>query len=210
MRRKVLGISVAAGAAVWLLRQRHTFDLKDKLVLITGGSRGPGLAMAREFAHRGARLALCARDAEELQRAQADLQAQGANVQVFTCDVMQREQVTHLVEEVRRRMGPIDVLVNNAGRIEVGPLEAATEEDFALSMATHFWGPFWMTMDTLDDIKQRHGRIVNISSIGGKLGVPHLVAYDVGKFALGGFSEGITAELRKDGVQVTTIYPGLM
>jgi NAD(P)-dependent dehydrogenase (short-subunit alcohol dehydrogenase family) len=211
MRRLGLIASLgAAGAGLWWLRQRANYDLTDKLVLITGGSRGLGLAMAREFARRGSRLALCARDPDELQRAQQDLAARGASVDVFTCDLMQKEDVERLAAEISERLGPIDVLVNNAGRIEVGPLESATDDDFARSMATHFWAPYWAMKALLPDLKQRRGRIVNISSIGGKLGVPHLVAYDAGKFALAGLSEGMAAELRKDGVRVLTVYPGLM
>ena len=169
MRRLGLVASLgAAGAGLWWLSRRANFDLEDKLVLITGGSRGLGLAMAREFACHGARLALCARDPDELRRAQEDLAAQGATVEVFTADLMRKEDAERLIADVRQHLGPIDVLVNNAGHIEVGPLESATEDDFEKSMATHFWAPFWTMKMALPDIKRRQGRIVNISSIGAR------------------------------------------
>src|SRR5256885_17254783 len=91
---------------------------EDKLFLITGGSRGLGLAMAREFARHGARLALCARDPDELRRAPEDLAAQGSTVEDFTGDLMRKEDVQRLIADVREHLGPIDVMVNNAGRIE--------------------------------------------------------------------------------------------
>ena len=102
MRRLGLVASLgAAGAGLWWLSRRANFDLEDKLVLITGGSRGLGLAMAREFARHGARLALCARDPDELRRAQEDLAAQGATVEVFTADLMRKEDAERLIAFVR-------------------------------------------------------------------------------------------------------------
>jgi len=107
--------------------------------------------------------------------------------------------------------GPVDVLINNAGTIAVGPLETATRADYANAMATHFWGPYYLIEAVLPAMRRRHrGRIVNISSIGGKVAVPHLVPYCASKFALVGYSHGLRAELAKDGIVVTTICPGLM
>jgi short-subunit dehydrogenase len=125
--------------------------------------------------------------------------------------VTDRAQVAELVEVVTRRFGPVDVLVNNAGVIQVGPLEVMTLEDFEQAMAVHFWGPLYTTLAVLPQMRaRRDGRIVNISSIGGKVSVPHLVPYSASKFALAGLSEGLRAELAKDNVVVTTVFPGLM
>ncbi len=127
------------------------------------------------------------------------------------CDVTERTQVKELVSVVSEHFGGIDVLVNNAGVIQVGPIEVMTIEDYEEAMQTHFWGPLYATLAVLPEMRaRREGRIVNISSIGGKISVPHLVPYSASKFALVGLSEGLRAELKKDGVIVTTVCPGLM
>jgi NAD(P)-dependent dehydrogenase (short-subunit alcohol dehydrogenase family) len=194
-----------------LLKRWQEYDLRGKTVLITGGSRGLGLVMAREFANEGARVAICARDAEELGRAQADLVKHGAEVFSLTCDVTDREQVLRMIEAVSSHFGRIDVLVNNAGVIQVGPCEVMTLEDYEEAMRVHFWGPLYATLAVLPQMRERRdGRIVNITSIGGKVSVPHLLPYSASKFALVGLSEGLRSELAKDGIAVTTVCPGLM
>jgi NAD(P)-dependent dehydrogenase (short-subunit alcohol dehydrogenase family) len=206
----------AAGAGALLTaravyRRLSQYDFEGKIVLITGGSRGLGLVLARGFAAEGASIAICARDPRELERARADLASRGARVFAYPCDVTDRAQVRELVEVVTRYFGRIDVLVNNAGIIQVGPLETMTLEDFEQAMAVHFWGPLYATLAVLPQMRaRRDGRIVNISSIGGKIGVPHLVPYSASKFALAGLSDGLRAELAKDGVVVTSVFPGLM
>ena len=173
--------------------------------------RGLGLVLARLFAAEGARLALCARDEESLARARAELAERGVEVFTQACDVRDRAQVQALVDAVRERFGGVDVLVNNAGIIQAGPLESMREEDYAAAMDTHFWGPLHAALAVLPDMKARgEGRIVNISSIGGKLAVPHLVPYSASKFALVGLSDGMRAELARYGIVVTTVCPGLM
>ncbi|HVF51334.1 MAG TPA: SDR family NAD(P)-dependent oxidoreductase [Pyrinomonadaceae bacterium] len=198
-------------AARSLLRRWNEYDLRGRTALITGGSRGLGLVLAREFASEGARVAICARDPVELERARRDLAGRGAEVLAVPCDVTERAQVNELVQLVRGRFGRIDVLVNNAGVIQVGPVEVMTVEDYEEALKIHFWGPLYTTLAALPDMRRRReGRIVNISSIGGKIGVPHLVPYSASKFALVGLSEGLRAELSKDGILVTTVCPGLM
>jgi len=189
----------------------RAYDLRGKVVLITGSSRGLGLVLAREFAREGARLALCARDPDELDRALEELGGQGVRAAGVVCDITDRHQVEQMVDVFRQAFGRIDVLVNNAGVIQVGPMEEMTLADYEEAMRTHYWGPLYATLAVLPDMKRRHeGRIVNISSIGGKISVPHLLPYNASKFALAGLSEGLRAELFKDGVVVTTIIPGLM
>lgn len=207
-------ILAAAGALLVgraVARKFFGYSLRGKVVLITGGSRGLGLVMAREFAYEGARIAICARRTDELEAARADLKRRGAEVFAVPCDVTDRAQVNEMVNMVRDRFKRIDVLVNNAGVIQVGPIEVMTIEDYEEAMKTHFWGPLYATLAVLPEMRKRHGgRVVNITSIGGKISVPHLVPYSASKFALVGLSEGLRAELLKDGVIVTTVCPGLM
>ena len=204
-----LGFGAALGAGA-LLRRAPAYDFRGRTVFLTGGSRGLGLVMARMLAAEGARLVLCARDAGDLRRVEQELQGR-TEVMGIPCDVTRRDEVEAAVAAARRRFGPVEVLINNAGIIGVGPLEVQTVEDFELAMNVHFWGPLYTTLAVLPEMRERRqGRIVNISSIGGKISVPHLLPYSASKFALVGLSEGLRAELAKDGIRVTTVCPGLM
>ncbi|GAC1651992.1 MAG: SDR family oxidoreductase [Ktedonobacteraceae bacterium] len=197
--------------ASWKFAQRKAVDIHGQVVLITGSSRGLGLALAEEFALQGARLVLSARDEQELERARQQLAEQGAEVLAVSCDVTQREQVQHLIEQATMHYGQVDILVNNAGIITVGPFLAQTLNDFEESMNVLFWGPVYATLAVLPQmLERRRGCIVNISSIGGKVSIPHLLPYSSAKFALTGFSEGVHAELAKEGIRVVTVAPGLM
>ena len=208
---KLTALGAGTYAAKSAFRRLFDYDLKNKTVLITGGSRGLGLVMAREFAREGSRLVLCARDEQELDQARLDLEESGAEVMVIPCDITNKHDVNAMIAAVNARIGGVDVLVNNAGVIQVGPLEVMTPEDFELAMQAHFWGPLNTILAVLPSMRQkRTGRIVNISSIGGKVSVPHLVPYSASKFALSGLSKGLRTELMKDGIKVTTVYPGLM
>jgi NAD(P)-dependent dehydrogenase (short-subunit alcohol dehydrogenase family) len=210
----LIGAAVGIGALTALSafkKARRGFDFKNKVVLITGGSRGLGLVLAREFAAEGARLAICARGAEELSAAKEELEARGAEVFDAICDVTNQEEIDHLVRDVCMRFGQIDVLVNNAGVIQVGPLDAQTEQDFEEAMDIHFWAPYRMIQTVLPIMRGvGSGRIVNIASIGGKVAVPHLAPYCASKFALVGLSSALHAELAKENIYVTTVCPGLM
>ena len=200
-------VLAARAAARWL---RH-YDLRDKVVLITGGSRGLGLTMARQLLQHGAYVALCARDESELERARSDLCQDDGRVLTVPCDITDREQVLAMVDHIDHHFGRIDVLINNAGTIQVGPVELMTLDDYEEAMEVHFWGPLYTILTVLPAMRQRReGRIVNIASIGGKMSVPHLLPYNASKFALVGLSEGLRAELMKDGIIVTTVCPGLM
>jgi NAD(P)-dependent dehydrogenase (short-subunit alcohol dehydrogenase family) len=213
MLRKTLlfgSAAVAAGIAV-ALRRPQSVALRGKVVLITGGSRGLGLALARTFASHGCRLALCARNFQELESAKADLAAKGAEVFTVQCDVVDRDRVQHMIAAVLARFGHIDVLVNNAGIIHVGPMDSMDLDDFRVAMDVMFWGPVHTALAVLPHMRdRREGRIVNITSVGAKVAVPHLMPYSCAKFAAAAFSEGMRAELRGSGIKVVTIAPGLM
>lgn len=206
------GASAGALLALRALKRRQAgYSFRNRVVVITGGSRGLGLVLAREFAREGARLVICARDQSELDRARQELEERGATVLAVPCDVTVRSEVEELVRATLERFGEIDVLVNNAGVIEVGPVEVMTLEDYEQAMKTHFWGPLYTVLAVLPEMRRRqHGRIVNIASIGGKISVPHLLPYSASKFALVGLSEGLRAELARDNIVVTTVCPGLM
>jgi short-subunit dehydrogenase len=180
-------------------------------VFITGGTRGLGLVMARQLAREGANLAVCARDPEEVQRAIEVLTRLDARVVARTCDLRFRDHVREFIDEVRRHFGAIDVLINNAGIISVGPVEAMTLDDFYDAMASNYFAAVHTILEVLPEMRQRRqGRILNVTSIGGKISVPHLLPYCGSKFALVGLSEGLRAELAKDGIVVTTVCPFLM
>jgi NAD(P)-dependent dehydrogenase (short-subunit alcohol dehydrogenase family) len=216
-RQQQFIVGLAAGAAAAfaggrLQRWRYRIDLAGRRVVITGGSRGLGLVLARQFVEAGAHVALLARDADELQRARQQVDALGARETLTVpCDVRDRVDVERAVDEIRRQWPAIDILVNNAGVIQVGPLEHMTRGDFENAMATHFWGPFHLIQACLPGMRARgFGRIVNISSIGGRVAVPHLAPYSASKFALAGLSDAMRNELAPHGIRVTSVYPGLM
>ncbi len=195
-RGVLVGMGAAAGITALKMWRRRNFEVRGKTVFITGGSRGLGLLLAREFAARGAKVAIAARDRDALARATADIRRFGEHVLAIETDITMREEADTALERIRGTFGPVDILVNNAGTICVGPLELMTIDDFRDSVNTHFWGPYFASMAVLPEMRRRKaGRIVNISSIGGKISVPHLLPYSVGKFALTGFSEGLRAAL---------------
>lgn len=208
-----LGIA-AVGAALLTLTRRATRSISfaGKSVLIVGGSRGLGLVIARQLAEQDARVTLVARDSEELERAARDLEGRRAtHVSTAVCDIRDRAQVERTVADVAAARGGLDVLINDAGIIQVGPVAHMKVEDFENALATHFWGPLYTILAALPHLRQSATpRIVNISSIGGKIAVPHLLPYSASKFALVGLSEGLHHELAREGIRVTTVCPGLM
>jgi len=214
MKTQTALVTMAAGAALlWMQRARRPqyWNLAGRVVLVTGGSRGLGLAVARRLVAEQARVAVCARDRETLERARNDLDRLGGSVLAFPCDVTDRDAVSRMVQDVTDRLGNIDALINNAGTIAVGPLESMDVDDFSRAMNVNFWGSLYAILAVLPAMRrQRSGRIVNVASIGGKISVPHLLPYSASKFALVGLSEGLRAELRHQGIEVTTVCPGLM
>lgn len=205
----VAGISVAH--FIRRLVRGPALKFPGKVVLITGSSRGLGLVLAREFAKRGCRIVICSRDSVQLERARHDLEARGAEVFAERCDVANPDEVRGLIAAADARFGGVDIVVNNAGVIQVGPFDTMREADFERAMAINFWGAFNVISEVLPQMRARRaGRIVNITSIGGKLAVPHLLPYSASKFAMVGYSQGLSAELAKEGIRVSTIVPGLM
>jgi NAD(P)-dependent dehydrogenase (short-subunit alcohol dehydrogenase family) len=206
---------VAGAGLAWAaraLRRHPPLDFKGKSVLVTGGSRGLGLLLARRLALLGARLTLLARDPAELDLARRELTAiSGARVLALPGDVGTRADAEWAVERAADRFGRLDVVINNAGVIQVGPLAHMSLADFQEALAVHFWGPLYITLAALPHLRrQGGGRIVNIASLGGKISVPHLLPYSASKFALVGLSNGLQSELSREKIYVTTVCPGLM
>ncbi|MGE3179593.1 MAG: SDR family NAD(P)-dependent oxidoreductase [Vicinamibacterales bacterium] len=201
--------AIVLGTALIRRQTRETFA--GRTVLITGGSRGLGFAMARAFAAEGANVAILARSQNQLNRAALWIEAEFGTAPMDLCaDIRDHAAAESAVRAVVRRYGRLDVLVNNAGVIQVTPFAHAQEEDFEESLAVHFWGPYFLVRAALPHLLDAHGRVVNIASVGGRISVPHLLPYSVGKFALVGFSEGLHHELAPHGVSVTTVTPHLM
>src|SRR5205814_7890280 len=126
-------------------------------------------------------------------------------------DLLDRDQIQAAVRKVIDDFDSIDILINNAGIIEVGPLDHMTREDYERAMRLHFWAPYELVSQIVPEMRLwGGGRIVNISSIGGKVAMPHFGPYSASKFALTGFSDAIRAELASDNIHVTTVAPGMM
>lgn len=204
--------STVVGSALAVQRWTRRMSFENRSVLITGGSRGLGLELARCFLGEGARLSLLARNKEELKRAYRTLEAEfdTPDVQTYACDISQPDEVRNVVEDILSERGSIDVLINNAGVIVGGPVEEMTREDVEEALDVHLWGAYNLMEAVLPGMEEQGGRIVNISSIGGLVAVPHLMPYSVSKFALTGLSDAMRAELAQHDIYVTTVCPGLM
>jgi NAD(P)-dependent dehydrogenase (short-subunit alcohol dehydrogenase family) len=184
---------------------------RAKHVVVTGGSRGLGFVVTRKLLDLGARVTICGRNAEALQSAAAQLGAVGDSLTVVQADVRERADCERLIATAVQQNGPVDVLINNAGVIEVGPFSVQTVDDYREAMDTHFWGPLYTMLAALPAMRARHsGQIVNVASIGGVVGVPHLAPYSASKFAQIGLTQALGAELAADGIRMTSIVPGLM
>lgn len=204
---------VTAGILAGTVRaaRRAPDDIRGEVAVITGASRGLGLLLARELARHSCPLVICARDRAELERAAGELRAAGAEVTAVACDLTDETSAQLLIDTALERYGRLDILISNAGIIQVGPVQAAHAAHYDTAVNTMALAPVRLALAALPVMRsQGHGRIVTITSIGGKLSVPHLLPYSTAKFAAVGFSEGLRAELGRRPVTVTTVVPGLM
>lgn len=201
----------AFGALVANFPRQPRFSFRNKVVLITGGSRGLGLEIARILAAEGAYLSVVARNSSTLEVARRELDDLGHRTLIVPCDIRNQKDVERAVRETADSFGRLDVLINNAGVIQVGPFESMSLQDYQMAMETHAWGSLYSMLAAIPHMRNRGGgRVVNIVSIGGKIGVPHLAPYVMSKFAQAGLSEALGAELAAENIFVTTVYPGLM
>lgn len=181
------------------------------VVLITGASQGIGAAIAREFARgvRGVRLALVARTASKLAAVARACEKSGASVDAFPCDVSDEAAVAALAAAVKRRFGPVDVLVNNAGRFAGAPFTDMSVADFDAMLAANLRSVFLMSRAFAPAMIARgRGDIFNMSSIAGLVAYPGGAGYSAAKFGVSGLSQVMRAELRDKGVRVCCVYPG--
>jgi NAD(P)-dependent dehydrogenase (short-subunit alcohol dehydrogenase family) len=210
---QIVATALAAAAAYALVPSKLK---RGQVVVITGGARGLGFALAESFARTGAKLVLCSRNDDELQQARETLLASRAvqhddDILLVSADLTDESQASGLIAAALNTFGRIDILVNNAGIIEVGPAEDQPLEAYDRAMQTNFFAALYTIYAALPHmLDRRSGSIVNIASIGGKFAMPHMLPYVASKFALVGFSEGLHAEMRHKGIRVTTVCPGLM
>jgi short-subunit dehydrogenase len=186
-------------------------DIAGEVAIVTGASRGLGLELARELGRHSCRVVICARDEDELERAARDLRSEGVEVTAVSCDITSDAAPKRLVDTAISRYGRLDIVVNNAGIIQVGPVANARESHFESAMRIMALAPARIVLAALPVMREQgHGRIVTITSVGGKVSVPHLLPYSMAKFAAVALSEGLRAELGSGPVTVTTAVPGLM
>lgn len=185
-------------------------DLTGKTAIVTGGTRGIGRAIAKSLATAGAKVAITARNEEELANTVSRLNKTGAgSVAGYVCDVRDYDQVKSVFAEIVSDAGGIDILVNNAGIGIFAPVESMSVEDFRAVLETNVFGVFYCCHETIPIMKQRGGGyIINISSLAGTNAHPKMAAYNASKFGLNGFSEALMQEVRHDGIKVSYIMPG--
>ncbi|MBD7946008.1 MULTISPECIES: 3-ketoacyl-ACP reductase [Psychrobacillus] len=182
--------------------------IKGKTALITGAGRGIGRATALAFAKEGINLGLLGRSIENLEAVASELQSYGVKVSLATADVSNMESVNAAVEKIRGELGPIEILVNNAGISKFGKFLEVDPEDWAKIIQVNVMGVYYVTRAVLPDmIEKNAGDIINISSTAGQKGAPVTSAYSASKAAVIALSESLMLEVRKQNIRVVTLTP---
>ena len=191
------------------MQQAHV-KLKDKVALITGGGRGIGKAIAMHYGREGAKLALCARTAAELDQTVKELRAIHVDAEGWSCDVSLEDPVQEFVARAHKKFGRIDVLVNNAGIMtRPAPMSEIDVKKWDYTIAVNLRGPFLVTRAVLPIMMaQKSGSIINVSSMIGRGAYPNFVAYATSKWGLEGFSQSLAAETRSANIRVNSVEPG--
>ena len=183
-------------------------EIKNKVAIITGGTKGIGRAIAQDLLKTGAKVFVCARNREELKRAVAEMSELG-QIEGELCDMRSFEQVKMMLDECERKFGGVDVLVNNAGIGIFKSVEELAAEEFQAVLETNLFGVFYACHAAIPLMKRRGGGyIINISSLAGANAHPRMAAYNASKFGLNGFSEALMQEVRHDNIKVSYIMPG--
>jgi len=182
----------------------------DTVVAITGASRGIGRATALAFARKGAKLVLLSRDRAKMEVVADEVRALGTDVLVVSCDVSKQSECRAWVPVALERFGHVDVLVNNAGFGVYAKVEELTEEILESEFRTNLYGSIWCAQAVLPGMKQRHsGHIVNVSTVISRRSLPFMSAYCMSKFAMNAFDESLRVEIRREGIGVSLVCPGL-
>lgn len=183
--------------------------LDGQVALVTGSSRGIGLAIARRLGRMGARVSLCARNLASLEAAATGLRALGIEVLAAAVDVRRADQVSTLVSETQRTLGPVDILVNNAGIGIFGPFHEHTDADWNNVLDTNLKSAFVTSRAVAPDmIRRKTGHIINVSSLAGKSTFANGAIYCASKWGLLGLTGCMAEELRAHGIRVSAICPG--
>ncbi|HXW62664.1 MAG TPA: SDR family NAD(P)-dependent oxidoreductase [Candidatus Acidoferrales bacterium] len=183
--------------------------LTGKVSLITGASRGIGLALAGTLGRMGSKLALCARDSNRLFRAAMELERSGFPVLAVPADVTRSDELALLVEKVEASLGPIDILINNAGIGYFAPVQDTTEANWDAVLGTNLKGAFLLSRLVAPGmVLRRAGHIVNIASLAGKSAFAGGATYCASKWGLLGFTQSMAEDLRPFGIRVTAVCPG--
>ncbi|MGA2074144.1 MAG: SDR family oxidoreductase [Terriglobia bacterium] len=187
-----------------------TNELKGKVAVVTGASRGIGYCIAERLLKEGAKVYICARNAQVLKQSLEKLRAQGAvEVEGLAADVGRYEDCRELIHTAARHFGGIDILVNNAGIGIMKPVDQLTPEEWDATIHTNLSGVFYCCREAIPIMRQRGGGyIFDISSLAGVNPFPGGSAYNASKFGLNGFSEAMMQDVRYDGIRVSYIMPG--
>ncbi|OGC76717.1 MAG: hypothetical protein A2Z27_02915 [candidate division Zixibacteria bacterium RBG_16_50_21] len=184
-------------------------SIRNKVVIVTGASRGIGRAIAQLFARQGAKVVLAARKRRDLERVGGQLNKENKLTLLILCDVTSEKQVRNLVRKTLQKWGRIDILINNAGMGIHKPVAEFTTRDWDTTVDTNLKGPFLCTREVLPVMmRQKGGQIINIGSLAGKNPIANLAAYCASKHGLIGFSESVGLEVRNHNIKINLLLPG--